>query len=164
MNVYPSACTSQGLLKDREGLSEDFTDIPLVNTHVHADRSDIHTLSAHMPPLTLMADSLVGTKNNTHTHRHTQGRTEQGISHDSSSFCKIKRKPRFRDKCYFFSASSVSPFPLILCVYIVVIVSFSLSCSLSIFLLSDFLIYGFFKFRQFLSSLDIFPQSPGSRD
>lgn len=64
MNVYPSAFISQGPLKDKEVLSEDFTDLPRVtriasaDTHAHAGRSGIHTLSAHMLSLTLMADLL----------------------------------------------------------------------------------------------------------
>lgn len=103
MNVYPSACTSQGLLKDREGPSEDFTDVPLVNTHVHAVRSDIHTLSAHMPPLTLMADSLVGTKNNTHTHTHS--RTDRAKDQQRfKQFLQNQKKAPLQTQVLFYFA------------------------------------------------------------
>lgn len=63
MNVYPSTSTSQGPLKEKEGLSEDFSDLPIVThtqaqTHTHAcvGMLNTHTLRAHMLFLTLIAD------------------------------------------------------------------------------------------------------------
>lgn len=61
MNVYPSTFTSQGPLKEKEGLSEDFTDLPIVThtqeqTHACVAMLNTHTLRAHMLFLTLIAD------------------------------------------------------------------------------------------------------------